>query len=296
IRDAGYTIEGLTTGLVLDPDIGLVDDDAAAPLVIDGAEILVVWDSDFFASSFDGTPGFLAIVPLGDPVPVVTTQLENGLPPDRVGVQDVPQEDAAQYRTMVGAAPNDPTIRPTGFDLRALIAWGRRDLPIGSVHRAAAAVVFAETGGSPPSTLEATDDLDPDDPVLANLVAAVRSARATYDQRLADLPPLLAFPGVPEAPTEGEGDRVFQNYPNPFHDQTTVEYNVVQGGRVRIDVLDVTGSLVRTLVDRSTPAGRHATAWDGTSSSGLDVPPGIYVIRMTIDGGGETSVRALKRP
>lgn len=299
IRARGYPVEGLTAGIALDPDIGVGDlvDDAAAPLEIDGRRVLVVWDSDFFASTFDGTPGFMAIVPLEDPDQVVVTQLESGNDTrDHVGVQDVPQEDAEQYRAMVGAEPRDPSVRDTGFDLRALVAWGRDDLPVGAVRREAAAVVFAEVAGDPPGTLEPSDGLSQEDPVLANLVEAVRSSRSAYEQRLANLPAILDFPGAPEDPTEGVGNAVFQNYPNPFRERTTVEYNVVEEGRVRIDVLDLSGSLVTTLVNGSTGRGRHTTSWDGVSASGIEVPAGIYVIRMTTDSGDETSVRALKRP
>lgn len=297
IRPRGYTIEGLTTGIALDPDIGLdLDDDTAAPLEIDGRRVLVVWDADFFEGTFDGAPGFLAIVPLEDPGEVVVTQMENAEGQDVGGVQDVPQTDAAQYRVMIGAEPDEPTVRDPAFDLRALIAWAGDDLPSGAVRREAAAVVFAEASGEPPATLVPSDGLSQDDPVLAGLVEAVRSTRSAYQQRLAGLPALLDFPGAPRDPTEGMGNAVFQNYPNPFSDRTTVEYNVVEDSRVRIDILDVTGSLVTALVDRSTGPGRHATTWDGRSASGIEVPPGIYVIRMTTDSGDETSVRALKRP
>lgn len=299
IRERGHEIEGLVTGIVLDPDIGAVDDDAAAPLSIDGGEVLLVWDADFFESFFDGSPGFLAIVPLEEPDEVVVTQLESGGDSrDHAAVQDVPQTDAAQYRAMVGVEPNAPTVRRTGFDLRALVAWGRADLSIGDVHRAAAALVFAGASGAAPEPLEPTDfdRLTQDEPLLADLVAAVRSARVAYAERLASLPALLDFPGTPAEPTPGEGNRVLQNYPNPFRDRTTVEYNVAEAARIRIDVLDLTGSLVTTLVDGSTPPGRHTVSWSGVSATGIAVPAGIYVIRMTTNGGGETSVRALKRP
>lgn len=300
IRDAGTPIAGLRTAVTLDPDIGATSDDAAAPLRIDGEDVLLIWDADFEVSFFDGPAGFLAIVPLGDAAEigdVVVTQMQSSGGAGVIGVQEVPQTDAPQYRTMVGAPPNDPTIRPVGFDLRALVGWGDgATLPVGGVRRAAAAVVFAEVAGTPPDVLQpGVEGPTADDPVLANLVAAVRAARAAYAGRLAGLPVLLDFPGTPEEPTPGAGTRVFQNYPNPFDRSTSIEYNVVEDARVRIDVLDLAGSLVRRLVDRTAPPGRHLTAWDGTSDSGIDVPAGIYVIRMTA-GGATTSVRALKRP
>lgn len=299
IRTLGYEIRGLRTGVALDPDIGAVEDDAAAPVEIDGEEVLLIWDADFEVSFFDGPPGFLAIVPLDDVGDVVVTQMESHDGANVIGVQDVPQDDASQYRTMVGADPNQPTIRSVGFDLRAMVAWGSGvDLPVGEIHRSAAAFVFAEVAGEPPAVLQPNEEDRPtaDHPALANVVAAVRAARAAYGARLANLPVLVEFPGEPDPPTPGEGNTVFQNYPNPFDAATTIEYNVVEETRVLIEVYDVTGSLVRRLVDRTTAPGLHLTSWDGSSASGIDVPAGIYVIRMTTGTGDTASVRALKRP
>ena len=75
------------------------------------------------------------------------------------------------------------------------------------------------------------------------------------------------------------------NHPNPFNPMTTIRYDVPRSGRVKIDVFDVRGRKVTTLVDRVVPAGRHSVVWDGRDQGGATVPSGVYFSRLTADGG-----------
>jgi hypothetical protein len=60
------------------------------------------------------------------------------------------------------------------------------------------------------------------------------------------------------------------NYPNPFNSQTTIEYGLPEAGRVRIDIYDLLGRKVETLVDGDMPAGRHQVVWHASGySSGV---------------------------
>jgi hypothetical protein len=68
--------------------------------------------------------------------------------------------------------------------------------------------------------------------------------------------------------------------PNPFHGQTTVSWTVPASGRVRVDVFDVTGRRVATLVDGVQARGVQSARLEG-------VPAGVYFVRM--DTGGKVS-------
>jgi flagellar hook assembly protein FlgD len=67
---------------------------------------------------------------------------------------------------------------------------------------------------------------------------------------------------------------------------------------VRVSVFDVAGRQIRTLEDRSVPAGWHAVQWDGRDASGRAVAAGIYFVRLRGDGVDETGKVTLlrKRP
>jgi len=290
IRATGYTIRDMWTGVAVDPDIGEPTDDTAAPLEIDGEPVLLIWDSDFAEGGFTGRPGFLALVPLDNPGGEVNMTAMTG--DNRPGVQPVPQLDSTQYEALSGLRA--PTFASPFFDLRALIGVGPVDLPQGEVVRAALAWVWAEAVGDVPGTLvPSSPELAADAPFLVDLVAAVRAVRQAYDERLANLPALLDFPTGPEAPGPGDANVVLQNYPNPFIDETTIEYSIVEEGDVSLDVFDALGQLVVTLAVGNREPATYTVVWNGRSSNGREVPSGVYVIRLTTPQG-TSAVRALR--
>ncbi|MCG8607426.1 T9SS type A sorting domain-containing protein, partial [bacterium] len=72
-----------------------------------------------------------------------------------------------------------------------------------------------------------------------------------------------------------------QNYPNPFNPETTIRYQLAQQGQVKIQIFNILGQRVRTLVDQVQPAGTFSVRWDATNDSGARVATGVYVYRMT---------------
>ncbi|MDH4037517.1 MAG: T9SS type A sorting domain-containing protein [Candidatus Krumholzibacteria bacterium] len=80
-----------------------------------------------------------------------------------------------------------------------------------------------------------------------------------------------------------------QNYPNPFNPQTTIGFSVKASGRVRLAIYDVSGALVRELVNGDRDRGSYTETWDGRDARGAAVATGVYFYRL------ETSDRALSR-
>ena len=64
--------------------------------------------------------------------------------------------------------------------------------------------------------------------------------------------------------------------PNPFNPNTTIHYELSLPGSVRLHIYDVSGRLVKTLVNDVMGSGAHEVAWDGTSRSGSRVSSGVY--------------------
>lgn len=79
-----------------------------------------------------------------------------------------------------------------------------------------------------------------------------------------------------------------QNYPNPFNLSTAIAFTTMQPGKVQLNVYNVLGQLVATLVDREIVAGAHTVEWTGLNASGEAVPSGIYFYRLTVDGVTQT--------
>jgi len=72
--------------------------------------------------------------------------------------------------------------------------------------------------------------------------------------------------------------------PNPFNPSTTLTFGLPEAGRATLAIYDVTGALVRRLVDGELAAGEHAAFWDGRSDRGQAVGSGVYVARLAAAG------------
>lgn len=87
-----------------------------------------------------------------------------------------------------------------------------------------------------------------------------------------------------------------QNFPNPFNPVTTISYQVAAGGgMVSLRIFDVSGRLVRTLVDDRQPEGSRSVVWNGTNDRGAPVASGIYFYSMRAPGFSETRKMVLLR-
>jgi hypothetical protein len=90
----------------------------------------------------------------------------------------------------------------------------------------------------------------------------------------------------PEAPPLLSGLR--PPAPNPTRRTTTVSYALAQAGRVQLGVYDVSGRLVRQLVDGERRAGTETVVWNGTAASGARLEAGVYFVRLATPGFRET--------
>jgi len=72
-----------------------------------------------------------------------------------------------------------------------------------------------------------------------------------------------------------------QNYPNPFRGQTTVEYTLPEQTEVKVEVYDILGRQIRTLLDGKTQrAGVHTLQWNAQNDMGRSVASGVYLTRL----------------
>ena len=92
-----------------------------------------------------------------------------------------------------------------------------------------------------------------------------------------------------------EGFVLHQNYPNPFNPETTIRYELPANGEVIVKVYDLTGRLVKVLLNATLPAGSHTVHWDGTDFRGNQVAAGIYIYQIEfIAANGEKIIRSKK--
>ncbi|EQB62849.1 MAG: Subtilisin-like protein serine protease [candidate division Zixibacteria bacterium RBG-1] len=74
-----------------------------------------------------------------------------------------------------------------------------------------------------------------------------------------------------------------QNYPNPFNASTVIKFDLPQSSKVKLDIYNILGQKVKSLVDEKLSAGYKKVTWDGTNQNGNSVASGIYFYRLQTD-------------
>jgi hypothetical protein len=82
-----------------------------------------------------------------------------------------------------------------------------------------------------------------------------------------------------------------QNYPNPFNPSTQIGFALPKASNVRVNIYDITGKLVRSLVNDSYAAGTYSATWDGQNLNGQQVTSGVYIYR--IEAGSFTATKKM---
>ncbi len=72
-------------------------------------------------------------------------------------------------------------------------------------------------------------------------------------------------------------------FPNPFNGLTTIEFSINESGHVRVEVYDILGKMINTLIDHRLYPNTYRVKWNGTSNSGESVNSGIYFCRLSVD-------------
>jgi agmatine/peptidylarginine deiminase len=85
------------------------------------------------------------------------------------------------------------------------------------------------------------------------------------------------------------------NYPNPFSSTTSIPLEITQRGLVTLDISDIMGSKVKTLVSKIFEPGASTIQWDGTDAGGNKLPGGIYFFNVTSGNRTETGRMVLIR-
>lgn len=96
----------------------------------------------------------------------------------------------------------------------------------------------------------------------------------------------MATTGAVEAPVLPQAFALGPNVPNPFNSTTRISLTVGQDRNrsaafVRLEIFDVRGRKVNTLVNGILPTGKHVVDWDGTDSYGKKAGSGVYFAKLT---------------
>ena len=73
-----------------------------------------------------------------------------------------------------------------------------------------------------------------------------------------------------------------QNFPNPFNPSTNINFNVSKPSNTLINIYDINGQLVRTLINDFRDSGHQSVIWDGKSNNDISVSSGTYFYQITV--------------
>lgn len=76
--------------------------------------------------------------------------------------------------------------------------------------------------------------------------------------------------------------QLYQNTPNPFHQQTRINYSLKLGGNTSMRIFNLKGQLIKTLIRDNKKAGDYSVTWNGTDDSNQPVASGIYCCRLQV--------------
>jgi hypothetical protein len=110
---------------------------------------------------------------------------------------------------------------------------------------------------------------------------AVSAAGDTIDQFALIGGTSVEEPG--DEPVEG-GVSLKNAFPNPFNPVTTIAFSVPETALVELDVLNVSGQVVKVLLSEERQAGEHRVSWDGSDGAGHGMGSGVYFYRLRAGG------------
>ncbi|MDD4857723.1 MAG: FlgD immunoglobulin-like domain containing protein [Candidatus Krumholzibacteria bacterium] len=114
------------------------------------------------------------------------------------------------------------------------------------------------------------------------------------DLRLAGIPEYTVGTDEPETPKMKLNLK--GSYPNPFNPTTTIEYSIPRDARVTLAIFNVSGALVRRLVDNEpAKAGYNTATWDGRNDAGKAVASGVYICTLRSEGSASSVKLVLMR-
>ena len=78
--------------------------------------------------------------------------------------------------------------------------------------------------------------------------------------------------------------KFLKNYPNPFNPTTNIAFEIAESGKTKVEVFNVKGQKIKTLLNENMEIGEHSVIWNGNDSNNKRVSSGIYFYKISING------------
>jgi len=78
--------------------------------------------------------------------------------------------------------------------------------------------------------------------------------------------------------------KFLKNYPNPFNPTTNIQFDLTQAGKTKVEIYNIKGQKVETLLEKELDAGIHNLVWSGKDDNEKRVPSGVYLYKVSVNG------------
>ena len=86
---------------------------------------------------------------------------------------------------------------------------------------------------------------------------------------------------------------LFQNYPNPFYPKTTISFSIKQNSEIELEIFNIKGQKIKTLINEFMQTGDHSTIWNGDDEYGKHVCAGLYFYKLSANEKTEVIKKCL---
>lgn len=90
------------------------------------------------------------------------------------------------------------------------------------------------------------------------------------------------IPDPSEVETFNQQNSLYKIAPNPFFDKTNISFTLKKPSSFKLNVYNIKGQLVKSIINKNAEEGYHSIEWDGTNLNGQKVPSGIYFFQLTL--------------
>ena len=78
--------------------------------------------------------------------------------------------------------------------------------------------------------------------------------------------------------------KFLKNSPNPFNPTTNISFEIGESGKTKIDIFNVKGQKIKTLLNERMEVGKHSVVWNGKDDKNKRVSSGVYFYKVSING------------
>ncbi len=103
-----------------------------------------------------------------------------------------------------------------------------------------------------------------------------------------ELPTLKYHISVPEVPGDVNVYGLKNVFPNPFDQSTMINYSIPEQSNLSLRIYDMSGRLIKVLMEGKQPGGNHTVKWNGQDDKGNQVSEGMYFVKLNSDGFNQT--------